>query len=50
MERNKQLIEKYLRYIRKMEQEIKEQKDTARIHYLEGKISILKFVIIDLQD
>lgn len=50
MTRNGELIEKYNRYIKKMERELKETKDDKRIIYLEGKISVYKMVIIDLQE
>jgi hypothetical protein len=41
------LIEKYKRYIEKMEREIKTTDDVGLI-YLEGKISAYRMVIIDL--
>lgn len=50
MSRNEKLIEKYKRNIKKMECELEETKDDKRIIYLEGKISVYKMVIIDLQE
>jgi len=47
---NEELIEKYKRYIKKMERELEETKDDKRVVYLEGKISVYKMVIIDLQE
>lgn len=46
---NKELIERYSGYIKKMESELEETKDYNRIIYLEGKISAYKMVIDDLQ-
>lgn len=50
MTRNQQLIEKYKRYIKKMEREISETNNSSRVSYLEGKISVYKMVIVDLQE
>lgn len=50
MTRSEELIEKYKRRIDKMEHEIKETNDANRIFYLQGKVSVYKMVIIDLQD
>ena len=50
MSRNEELIEKYKRYINKMERELTETTDDKRIIYLDGKISVYKMVIIDLQE
>jgi hypothetical protein len=50
MSRNVLLIEKYRIYIKKMERELEETKDSKRIIHLASKISVYKMVIIDLQE
>ncbi len=50
MTRNEELIEKYKRYIKQVERELDATDDLNRRMYLDGKISVYKMVIIDLQD
>ena len=50
MENKEELIEKYKRYIKKMERELVETKDNKRVICLESKISVYKMVVIDLQE
>lgn len=50
MTKNKELIEKYMLRIKKMEREQAKTDDKERILYLDGKISVYKLVIIDLQE
>ena len=50
MTRNKELIEKYKRWIKKADKEMKETDYRSRYLYLDGKITAYKMVIIDLQE
>lgn len=50
MTRNEELTEKYKRWIKKAEKEMKETLSKDRNIYLDGKITAYKMVIIDLQE
>jgi hypothetical protein len=49
MTRNEELIEKYKRYIKKMEKQIETMTATQALPLI-AKISIYKMVIVDLQE
>lgn len=49
MTRNEELIEKYLRYIKKMEKQIETMTSQQALPLI-AKISVYKMVIIDLQE
>lgn len=49
MTRNEELTDKYLRWIKKAENEMHITQDRERYVYLDGKITAYKMLIIDLQ-